>query len=147
MVDAVDARAVARVLGGEKTLNRRVDTIEQLRRAVERGLPVESLEEVVGHITDEAAEVRKIMDRVVPRATRYRRHRRLKPEESERLERLARVVALAEEVWEDRRKARAFLLGEQPALGDQRPIDLAEWELGARQVENLLMELEYSLPA
>lgn len=142
----LNAETVARVLGGEETLRRRVESTDQLRLAVEEGLPVEALDRVVDHITDESSEARAIKDRVVPRATRYRRKRRLKPDESERLERLARVVALAEEVWEDRERARSFLTSPQPALGGRRPLDLAEWELGARQIEDLLMELEYSLP-
>lgn len=142
----LDARAVARVLGGEAVLGRRVETTADLSRAVQEGLPVEALDAVADRVTDRGAEKRKLLDRVVPRATRYRRQHRLKPDESERLERLARVVALAEEVWEDPGNARAFLWDEQPGLGGHRPVDLAEWELGARQVEDLLFELEYSLP-
>jgi uncharacterized protein (DUF2384 family) len=32
-------------------------------------------------------------------------------------------------------------------LGGERPLDLARTDLGARQVEELLMKLEYALPA
>jgi len=66
--------------------------------------------------------------------------------QSERLERLARVMALAEDVWESRDDARRFLTTPHALLGE-RPLDLAQTELGARRVEDLLWRLEYSLPA
>jgi putative toxin-antitoxin system antitoxin component (TIGR02293 family) len=67
-------------------------------------------------------------------------------EERGRLERLARMTALAEQVWEDRALAHQFLNAAQPQLGGERPIILAQTEEGARQVERLLLKLEYSLP-
>ena len=39
-----------------------------------------------------------------------------------------------------------FLLSAQPQLDGERPVDLARSDLGARQVEQLLMKLEYALP-
>jgi putative toxin-antitoxin system antitoxin component (TIGR02293 family) len=82
----------------------------------------------------------------VPKATLHRRRRRLSPEDSERLERLARLAALAEEVWEDPTLASEFLTSPQPQLGGERPVDLSRSDLGARQVEQLLMKLAYALP-
>ncbi len=142
----IDAEATARVLGGEKVLRARVRSVEDLRLAVEAGLPVASLEHAMGHLSDDGAEVAELMHRIVPRTTLQRRGRRLTVEESQRLERLARVIALAEHVWEDRAAAREFLTSEQPQLSDTRPVDLAASELGARQVEMLLFGLEYALP-
>ena len=90
----------------------------------------------------EAAEIKY---RIVPKTTLARR-RRLTLEESERLERLARITVLAEDVWENEADAHEFLHSEQYQLGGARPIDLARSDLGAREVEELLMKLEYSLP-
>ncbi|HEY2805774.1 MAG TPA: antitoxin Xre/MbcA/ParS toxin-binding domain-containing protein [Gemmatimonadales bacterium] len=137
---------VARLLGGEKTLGRRVRTLDDLRRLVEAGLPIEALTRVVAHVS-EPSDAGALRYRIVPRATLHRRKTQLSLEESERLERLARVAAIAEDVWEDDDKAREFLGSPQPQLGDRRPLDLAHTELGARQVEELLMKLEYGLPA
>jgi putative toxin-antitoxin system antitoxin component (TIGR02293 family) len=141
----INAPAVARILGGQKTLRRRVRTLTDLREAVAEGLPVSALEAAVEYITGDARRAGSLRDRIVPRATRYRRER-LKPAESERLERLARVMAMAEEVWESKADAQEFLTTPQPLLEDLTPLDLAQSELGARQVEDLLMQLEYSLP-
>ena len=139
------AGQVAFILGGIGALGAVVTNLHQLRLQVEAGLPVESLDAVARRIARNDREVAEIKYRIVPKTTLARR-RRLTLEESERLERLARITALAEHVWEDLDNAHEFLQSEQKSLGDARPIDLARTELGAREVEDLLMKMEYSLP-
>ena len=143
---SVDAARIARILGGEKALGRRVRSLDDLRRLVEAGLPLAALGSTVAHVSEPGAAAGELKYRIVPKATLHRRRQRLTLEESERLERLARVTALAEDVWEDERLALEFLRGAQPQLGGARPIDLAHTDLGARQVEELLMKLEFALP-
>lgn len=142
----VNAPAVAKILGGSSVLQRRVRSIADLRQAVEDGLPVDALERTVAHFGLEPASASEIKYRIVPKTTLQRRTR-LTLEESERLERLARIAALAEEVWEAPGLAREFLFTAQPQLGDERPVDLARTDLGARQVEQLLMRIEHALPS
>ena len=132
---------IARLMGGEKVLGHRVRTLEDLRRLVEAGLPVEALTRVVARVAEPGLRYG-----IVPRATLHRRRVRLSVEESERLERLARITALAEDVWEDDDRAHEFLRSAQPQLGGERPVDLARTDLGARQVEDLLLKLEFGLP-
>jgi uncharacterized protein (DUF2384 family) len=55
-------------------------------------------------------------------------------------------MALAEAVWEDEDDARAFMNEEHPLFEGRTPVEMADTELGARRVEELLMKLEYSLP-
>jgi len=141
----VDAREVARILGGEKTLHTRVRSVADLERVVAEGLPVSALNQAALYIGGDRRRAGLLKDRIVPRATRARRQR-LKLAESERVERLARVMALAEWVWENRDDALEFLNSPHPLLGGRPPLEVAETELGARRVEDLLMKLEYSLP-
>ena len=129
-------------MGGEKVLGHRVRTLDDLRRLVEAGLPLEALARVVARVAEP-----ELRYRVVARATLHRRRQRLSLEESERLERLARITALAEDVWENEAQAHEFLRSAQPQLDGQRPLDLARTDLGARQVEDLLLKLEFGLPA
>ena len=68
-------------------------------------------------------------------------------EEGQRLERLARMTLLAEEVWEDPELAHEFLTSAQPQLGGKRPVEMARSDLATREVEELLLRLEWSLPA
>jgi putative toxin-antitoxin system antitoxin component (TIGR02293 family) len=142
----IKASDVARILGGKRVLRRRVRSVNDLREVVEAGLPVESLRRAVEAAAGEGRDANELLHGIVPKTTLLRRHRLLNVEESQRLERLARVVALANEVWEDPERSREFLFGVQPSLGGTRPVDLARSELGARQVEELLYQMEYSLP-
>lgn len=142
----VNAPEVARVLGGERTLHRRVRTVDDLRAAVEKGLTIAALEWAVQRAVGAGPAATELKHRIVPKTTLQRRRGRLSFEESERLERLARMTALAEEVWEAPELAREFLTSPQPQLGDERPVDLARSDLGTREVEDLLFKLEYSLP-
>lgn len=137
---------IAVVLGGERTLHRRVRTLAHLMEVVDAGLPVEALDRAVGHLMGEGAEANELKYRIVPKTTLQRRHDRLSLEESQRLERLARMTALAERVWEDVSLAHEFLTQAQPQLGGERPVDLVRSDLGTRRVEELLFRLEYSLP-
>ena len=141
------APEVAEILGGQATLKRRVRSVEDLRAAVEAGLPLESLDLTVGRLAKSPRAAAELTHQIVPRSTLKRIKSRLNRVQSERLERLARMTALTEEVYEDPELAHEFLTSAQPQLGGERPVDLARSDLGTRQVEQLLSRIEYSLPA
>jgi putative toxin-antitoxin system antitoxin component (TIGR02293 family) len=142
---AINAARVADVLGGKGTLGRSISSVAELREAVEFGLPVAALDAVARHVAQDDRGAAELKYRIVPKTT-LRRRQRLDPEESQRLERLARMMAMAEDVWEDADLAHEFLTSAQPQLGGERPMDLARSDLGTREVETLLMKIEYSLP-
>jgi putative toxin-antitoxin system antitoxin component (TIGR02293 family) len=141
-VMAVPSDRVARILG----LKPSVRSVADIAEAVESGLPKQSLERVVERAGVEGPARLKLMHRVVPAATYKRRHR-LKLVESEKTERLARVIALAELLWDDEAEARRFLATPHPELGRKKPIEAGLTELGARQVEDVVMRALYGLPA
>jgi putative toxin-antitoxin system antitoxin component (TIGR02293 family) len=138
---AVPADRVARILGLKST----VRSVADIADAVESGLPKQSLERVVDRAGIEGPARVKLMQRVVPAAT-FKRRQRLKLVESEKTERLARVIALAELLWDDEAEARRFLATPHPELGRRKPIEAGLTELGARQVEDLVMRALYGLP-
>jgi putative toxin-antitoxin system antitoxin component (TIGR02293 family) len=119
---------------------------EEIRRAVEEGLPVEAVKEL-------QAELKRIgvsrpseyVEAIVSRATRQRRDR-LRPEEGERLLRVATIIALALDVWGDEADAGAFLTSPHAMLGGAKPIERALSEMGARQVEQILYGMDLGLP-
>jgi putative toxin-antitoxin system antitoxin component (TIGR02293 family) len=84
--------------------------------------------------------------KVVPQATWKRRSKRLSVAESEKTERLARVLAMAEYVWDDRGKAREWMSKPHRELNHETPLEVAQTELGARRVEDLLDKLYFGLP-
>jgi putative toxin-antitoxin system antitoxin component (TIGR02293 family) len=138
---SISADAVAAVMGLPDVTN-----LRQLRSAVEDGLPLAALEHVARRAAGREGDTATIKHAIVPRTTLARRTR-LTPREGERLERLARIIAMARRAWDDAALAHEFLHESQPQLGGERPIDLARSDLGVREVELLLMKLEYALPA
>jgi putative toxin-antitoxin system antitoxin component (TIGR02293 family) len=79
--------------------------------------------------------------KVIPPRTLARRKSVGEPltvEESDRVARLVRVVARAARVFEDPELRGAWLRTGNPALGGERPIDLAITDMGARRVETVL---------
>ena len=140
-------RNVGEVLGGQRVLGETVTSILELNDAVERGLPKATLRNVARRVFSDAGEQRAMMRRVVPEATYKRRRERLSPAESERTERLARIIAMAEDVWQDREQARRFLTTPHPEMGGKTPLDAALTELGARQAEEVMARIVYGLPA
>ena len=143
----LEPRHIGDVLGGPRVLGRPVRSLLQLDRVVERGLPKVTLRNVARRVFPEASKQREIMRRVVPEATYKRRRDRLSPAESQRTERLARIVAMAEEVWEDREQARRFLTTPHPEMSGKTPLAAALTELGARQAEEVMARIVYGLPA
>jgi len=138
---AVPAERVGEILG----LRSRPRSLAGLAAAVEHGLPRKSLERVVDRAGVTGSDRARLLARVVPLAT-FKRRTRLKLHESEKTERLARVVALAEMLWDDAEEAQRFLATAHPELAGKRPIDAGLTELGARQVEDLVMRALHGLP-
>jgi putative toxin-antitoxin system antitoxin component (TIGR02293 family) len=145
----VDAPGIAARLGGRAVLRRQVRSIADLDAVVRQGLPWRALGVFLRAAAPAAPDQAWLADIVAPRTTRIRRERegRLSPEESERLERLARLTTLAAMVLESETEAAGWMLRPHPLFGGEKPAALARTELGARQVEDLLWRLEYSLPA
>jgi putative toxin-antitoxin system antitoxin component (TIGR02293 family) len=66
---------------------------------------------------------------------------------SDRLVRYARILEIATEVFEDAHKARSWLKRPQFGLAGQVPLELMRTEVGAREVESLLMRIEHGVLA
>ena len=83
----------------------------------------------------------------ISRSTLHRRKAagRLSPDESDRVVRYSRLLKYATRVFVDIDRARAWLKHPQFGLGGAVPLDYASTEAGAREVENLLGRIEYSV--
>lgn len=138
---SVPAQRVSEILG----LKTRNASVASLDAAVQAGLPKASLGRVADRAGFAGSARNALIHRVVPSAT-LKRRLRLKPQESERTERLARVVALAEWLWDDQESAQRFLRTPHAELAGKAPIDVAFTELGARQVEDIVMRALHGLP-
>ncbi len=84
----------------------------------------------------------------IPKRTFVRRRSegRLKPDESERLWRLGRVFDRAADLFDgEPDAARRWLRAPAKALGGQTPLEAAETEVGAREVEMLIGRIEHGV--
>lgn len=83
----------------------------------------------------------------ISKATLHRRklEGRLDAVESERVLRFARLMGKAINVFGSESNAREWLNKSQFGLGGAVPLDYAETEIGAREVENLLGRIEYGV--
>jgi putative toxin-antitoxin system antitoxin component (TIGR02293 family) len=70
---------------------------------------------------------------------------RLTPDESDKVLRFARLLEHATAVFGDVEKARAWLKHPQYGLGGAIPLDYAETEIGAREVDDLLGRIDYGV--
>ena len=145
----MEPQAVVEVMGGSTAVHAPVRGLIDLRTEIKRGFRVEALHKTVEHVFRDPAERRRFVYRLVPEGSYKRRLKNghLTPAESERVARLAGVIALAEDVWGDPDDARQFLLTPHPELQDQRPIEVAVEEFGARHVEEILEGIRHGLPA
>ena len=83
----------------------------------------------------------------ISRSTLQRRKAagRLSPDESDKVMRLSRLLEHATNVFGDIEKARTWLKFPQRGLGGAVPLDYAETEIGAREVDDLLGRIDYGV--
>lgn len=112
---------------------------------VKQGLPIKRFNELRSEFnisTDRMAEIVGI-----PRSTLIRRKKAgfLDQAESERVVRFDRLLTIATQVFEDKEAARTWLNEPARALGGKKPMNYADTEIGAREVEMLLGRIEHGV--
>lgn len=118
------------------------DLIERLKH----GLPPSAFEQLREQL-DLAAEAMARLAGVSTRtlARRKKHDEPLAPDTSERLLRFARLYEIAADVLMSEAEARRWLKAPNAALGGQSPLDYADTEPGAREVEDLLGRLAHGV--
>ncbi|GLS17760.1 hypothetical protein GCM10007874_07750 [Labrys miyagiensis] len=130
----------------DRILGTKLETAAELIHAVRVGLPVTTIDALIGADRITTAEVDHV---IVPRKTLANRKRigTLTPDQSDRLLRVVRVIALAEETFRSKDKASIWLRRKTTALTDQAPLDMLDTNEGAHQVEVLLGRIRHGLAA
>lgn len=119
---------------------------QQILQELEEGFPYDSVEYFQHSVQLPAEEVAHLVR--IPKRTLQRRKKegRLQPEESDRLLRASRVFQRALDLFEeDLDAAKVWLSSPQPALGGMKPLEMARTDLGAREVERLIGQLEHGV--
>jgi len=129
----------------KKTLIAKTKHPTHLIRQIQKGLRFTELE-TLQHSLDMPFEQLAIK-LSISRSTLQRRKNagRLSPDESDKVVRFERLLEHATKVFGDIEKARAWLKFPQHGLGGAVPLDYAETEIGAREVDNLLGRIDYGV--
>jgi len=158
---------VTAVLGGEKELGqkvlRRIDFDALIKKGIPWGvishikkafsLPDEVIAGIVG-VSPRTIARRRQTDKTHGGASSVRSRKarasaaqseRLSPVESDRVYRFARIMALAEDVFENKEEALEWLKSPQYGLGGHVPFDMLQTDAGAREVEELLVRIDYGV--
>lgn len=141
----VTAARIAETLGGARALKFKHVTLEDLRVRVRTGLPYSALEAVASGFEIGTADLVAVLRVPARTLARRKREKRLRADESDRLFRLSRIATLAEEVLGSREKATRWLHQANRALGNATPLRHIDTELGARQVEALLLRIAHGV--
>ena len=141
----VNSGRIAETLGGYRVMKARVKTAERLREHVRAGLPYTALLALAGRLEIPAGALGEALKIPARTLARRRRAGRLSPEESDRLARIGRILAMAEEVLGDSARAARWLGKPNRALGGVVPLQHLDTDLGARDVETVLIRFEHGV--
>lgn len=117
----------------------------QLVRELKEGLPMSAFESLQAALDVPAKTLAGVTHIAGRTFSRRKKEGRLQIGESERLFRLAVLYDRAVEVLGDQERARAWFKGPKKALGGKTPLQYADTEPGAREVENLLGRLAHGV--
>src|SRR5215510_11857017 len=151
MPNMISVTRIVRALGGNQLLeslglSERDLSEESLIGRIRSGLPYSALDAVASRFGLSTTELLQILG--IPQRTLARRKKTqvLASDESDRLVRLARIAAFAEETHGNPARAGRWLREPNAALGDTvAPIHWLDTDLGAREVEELLVRIVHGV--
>ena len=112
-------------------------------KALEKGIPA-----AWARSLESQGLTRDDIRRIIPDRTLDRRiaaGENLKIAEADGLARLLRVVKAARELFKNDANADMFLRSPNPALGERIPIEMAQTDIGAREVETFIMRIGHGI--
>jgi putative toxin-antitoxin system antitoxin component (TIGR02293 family) len=142
----VEVGNVTAALGGAVAVGSTSAMLIELAAVVAQGLPGEVVPALAANAAPDETDARRRVAALITSASSLKRRDRRSPAASERAERLAGIVALAQQARDDADLARVWLSEPHPLLAASRPIEVSATDLGARQVERILHNIEHDLP-
>jgi putative toxin-antitoxin system antitoxin component (TIGR02293 family) len=129
----------------KKTLSVKRTHPTELIRRIQKGLRFSDLKALQNSIDMPLEQLAAKLS--ISRSTLQRRKAagRLSQDESDKIMRFSRLLEHATNVFGDIGKARAWLKHPQYGLGGAVPLEYAETEIGAREVDNLLGRIDYGV--
>jgi putative toxin-antitoxin system antitoxin component (TIGR02293 family) len=137
---------VAALLGGPKVFGPAFKAADFVT-AVRQGLPFAALEALTSALQLDLHAIGSALG-IAPRTLARRKHeKQLSPLESDRLYRIAFVLSLAASTLGEVDKARTWLHRSNRALGGTTPLSMLDTEIGARKVEQTLLQMTHGIYA
>jgi putative toxin-antitoxin system antitoxin component (TIGR02293 family) len=138
-------RRTADTLGIWRRVGHRRVSYPEVQEAIQRGLPYAAFDTLASAFHIGKKDLLTLLH-VAPRTlARRKRERRFQADESDRLFRIGRIAALAEDILGGRAKAAAWLQEGNRALGGRAPLQQLDTDLGARQLEDLLLRIAHGV--
>lgn len=139
------AVTVERLLGGEGVLKARPRSSLDWIAIVREGLPARVLDALAGNLGLTRTELGAALGIAERTLARRRKEGVFTAEESAKLLRLARVARRATEVFEKSEPAVDWLKRPNRALGNVRPLDLLDTDIGGENVLDVLGRIEHGV--
>lgn len=112
---------------------------------IKRGLSMSSFYELSSELEVQPARLMTVLN-IAPRTmVRRKKEGRLEKDESERLYRVGRLFARAVQALGSKEAARTWMKTPKKALGNEVPLEYADTEIGAREIDDLLGRLEHGV--
>ncbi len=140
-----DVMKITEVLGGPRILGRGIDSPAALDKLVRAGLPYGAVDAVLKQVAVSIAELVALLASSQRTIARRKAEKKLSAAESDRLARLARIFALAEDVFEDKEKARRWIHKPNRVLGGRTPLQAIETDIGTIEVVRILGRIEFGV--
>ena len=142
------AKKAARKISDENALiglNLITTEKNELIQNIKKGLPISAFEKIQKELevsADTLAVTVNIANRTL---ARRKKEGRFQPDESERILRIASLFDRALQVLHNQNRVRLWFKSPQKGLGGKTPLEYADTEPGAREVEDLLGRLEHGV--
>jgi putative toxin-antitoxin system antitoxin component (TIGR02293 family) len=133
-------------LGGAASILRlQATSFAELRDVVRSGLPFSAFLALSKQLEISPQHLTAVFG-IPPRTVARRKEaQHFNPQESDRLYRVASTLSQAVEVLGSIDKARLWLKTPNRALGCEMPLELLDTDIGTRQVEEVLLRLNYGI--
>ena len=116
-----------------------------LIRSIKKGLPVSAFEKVQKELNVSADKLAAAVNIASRTLARRKKEGRFHPDESERVLRIASLFDRALQVLHNQTRVQTWFKSPQKGLGGKTPLEYADTEPGAREVEDLLGRLEHGV--
>ena len=143
--EVIEVKVPALEAGLGRSLGLRLHSTETVIARLKDGLTMKSFEhlsEAIDLSPTKLAGFASIASRTL---ARRKQEGKLQRAESEKVFRLASLFDRAVEVLGDHGRARSWIKAENRALGGKSPLEYADTEIGAREVEDLLGRLDHGV--